>query len=467
MDIRNIKIDTCVDIKRSDGRIHGAKVSAVNEISRTVTVEWFEKGETKGKEIDLDQLIGLNPNLIPSVVGLDAEDDETPPPPLPASTVIVDIDDKDRKKRRQTSNLTTISSNYASTSRNGKIPVPAAKDLVKMRPVAEESEIAIAEADDPSPVHINPNATAYYVTDRKASLAASKRKSHTVQEIEKLKKNRDERRAKQEEMRQQKHDLQSVEPGNPNWEFSQMIRDFRDKLEYQRLKISDNIEDHQICVCVRKRPLSSKDADKKEIDVITVPNRDRIIVHQPQTKVDLTKYLENQTFRFDYAFDENSTNEMVYKFSAQPLVKTIFEQGFATCFAYGQTGSGKTHTMGGDFNGKSQQVAKGIYAMTARDVFKLRDKQYRHANLQVSCSFFEIYSGKVFDLLNNKSKLRVLEDGKQQVQICGLQESVVKNENEVLELIQRGSEVRTAGQTSANSRSSRSHAIFQIILRKM
>lgn len=35
-------------------------------------------------------------------------------------------------------------------------------------------------------------------------------------------------------------------------------------------------------------------------------------------------------------------------------MKTIFEQGFATCFAYGQTGSGKTHTMGGDFTGRSQ-----------------------------------------------------------------------------------------------------------------
>ena len=31
------------------------------------------------------------------------------------------------------------------------------------------------------------------------------------------------------------------------------------------------------------------------------------------TKVDLTKYLENQHFRFDFAFDENTTNELVYK----------------------------------------------------------------------------------------------------------------------------------------------------------
>ncbi len=68
--------------------------------------------------------------------------------------------------------------------------------------------------------------------------------------------------------------------------------------------------------------------------------------------MDLTKYLENQHFRFDYAFDDSCDNEKVYKYTAKPLVQTIFEGGMATCFAYGQTGSGKTHTMGGDFQVK-------------------------------------------------------------------------------------------------------------------
>lgn len=34
---------------------------------------------------------------------------------------------------------------------------------------------------------------------------------------------------------------------------------------------------------------------------------------------------------------------LTFRFTAKPLVKTIFEGGMATCFAYGQTGSGKTH----------------------------------------------------------------------------------------------------------------------------
>lgn len=54
--------------------------------------------------------------------------------------------------------------------------------------------------------------------------------------------------------------------------------------------------------------------------------------------------------------------------------------------------------------------------MVANDVFKcLKLSKYRSLNLIISASFFEIYSGKVFDLLADKEKLRVLEDGKQQV----------------------------------------------------
>lgn len=162
--------------------------------------------------------------------------------------------------------------------------------------------------------------------------------------------------------------------------------------------------------------MNRKEIAKKEIDVISVPRKDQIVVHEPKAKVDLTKYLENQLFRFDYAFDESCDNDIVYKFTAKPLVSTIFDGGMATCFAYGQTGSGKTHTMGGDFNGKTQDCRKGIYAMVAKDVFKcLKMPKYRPLNLIVSASFFEIYSGKVFDLLADKEKLRVLEDGKQQV----------------------------------------------------
>ena len=293
-----------------------------------------------------------------------------------------------------------------------------------------------------------------------------RRRSNVVKEIDRLKKNREERRAKQAEILEEKSAKQSVDPGNPNWEFLCMIRDYQEQLDFNPLNDSDDVVEHQITVCVRKRPLAKKEKVRKEVDVITCPNKDQAIVHEPKTKVDLSKYLDNQHFRFDYVFDDSADNQLVYKYTARPLVQNIFEGGMATCFAYGQTGSGKTHTMGGEFHGKTQDSKNGIYALATKDVFKyLTSPKYKSLKLQVSCSYFEIYSGKVFDLLSGKSKLRVLEDGKQQVQVVGLTESVVESVDDVLKLITSGNNLRTSGQTSANQHSSRSHAVFQIILR--
>ncbi|XP_043942716.1 kinesin-like protein KIF2C [Protopterus annectens] len=282
--------------------------------------------------------------------------------------------------------------------------------------------------------------------------------------MEKMK-NRREEKAQNTETRVKR--AQECDMTSPNWEFANMIKEFRSTLECHPLCLSDPIEEHRICVCVRKRPLNKQEIMKKDIDVVTVPNKGIMFVHEPKLKVDLTKYLENQTFRFDYAFDETATNEMVYRFTARPLVQTTFDKGMATCFAYGQTGSGKTHTMGGDFSGKKQNSSMGVYAFAARDVFLLLSQpKYQHLGLQVYVTFFEIYNGKVYDLLNKKSRLRVLEDGKQQVQVVGLQERSVSSAEDVVRVIEMGSACRTQGQTFANTSSSRSHACFQIILRK-
>ena len=115
------------------------------------------------------------------------------------------------------------------------------------------------------------------------------------------------------------------------------------------------------------------------------------------------------------------------------------------CFAYGQTGSGKTFTMGGDFSAKNVDCSKGIYAQTARDVFKQIHGKYK-GQLEVYCTFFEIYCGKVFDLLNNKKKLRVLEDHKNLVQIVDIREQPLNSVEDVLSLIQYGMNIRTSGE---------------------
>lgn len=56
-----------VDIKRSDGRVHPAVVSGINEATESVTVEWFENQETKGKELDLRHVAALNPSVAQAI----------------------------------------------------------------------------------------------------------------------------------------------------------------------------------------------------------------------------------------------------------------------------------------------------------------------------------------------------------------------------------------------------------------
>uniref|UniRef100_A0A2P2HVS6 Kinesin-like protein n=1 Tax=Hirondellea gigas TaxID=1518452 RepID=A0A2P2HVS6_9CRUS len=445
-----------VDIERTDGRVHSATCSAINPATRTATVEWFEKGDTKGKEVDFDAVFSLNPDLAPQK---NAEF-KLPAPPKHHAKSTQQLKNKDLSHNRQ-----------SYVSRNVAAAAGAAATTGQQNGAGKGAHPTIGGAGGPQPARSIENIAAA-ATVSKAATQNSRRRStnvsSVVKEVDRIQRNREERRLKQALQKEEKEALMNIDPNNPNWEFQSMIREYRQTLEFLTLQEGDSLEEHQITVAVRKRPVNKKEVGKKEVDVVTIPKKDTLIVHEPRTKVDLTKYVENQDFRFDYAFDDTCSNELVYKYTARPLVCTIFEGGMATCFAYGQTGSGKTHTMGGEFQGKSQDVSNGIYAMAARDVFSYRtSKKFSHLSLQVSASFFEIYSGKVFDLLNEKNKLRVLEDGKQVVQVVGLVEKVCHSPNDVLKLIQIGSLARTSGQTAANNQSSRSHAVFQIVLRNI
>ncbi|XP_025752887.1 kinesin-like protein KIF2A [Oreochromis niloticus] len=366
---------------------------------------------------------------------------------------------------------------------------------------------------------------------------AARRKSNCMKEVEKPQEKRERHRLQQQELREKR--AQEVDTTIPNYEIMYMIRDFRASLDCRPLTTADLIEEHRICVCVRKRPLNKKKLSMKDLDVITIPSKDVVMVHEPKQKVDLTRYLENQTFRFDYAFDDSTTNEMVYRFTARPLVETIFERGMATCLLTSdwqlQADLGKQLKFPQNIAKTSLRPDTIIISEASKQLIMLEltvpwEERIEEANerkrgkyqelvqecrgrgwktfyepIEVGCRGFAERSlckvlGRlgvagvakkraiqavseaaekatrwlwikradpwVFDLLNRKAKLRVLEDGKQQVQVVGLQEKEVKCTEDVLKLIEVGNSCRTSGQTSANAHSSRSHAVFQIILRR-
>ncbi|XP_065184216.1 kinesin-like protein KIF2A isoform X2 [Sycon ciliatum] len=496
MSVSKLVTGESVKIQRSNGRVHFALVSNVNFDAQTVMVEWFEHGETKGKEVDFKQIFALNEDLRP-----------TPEPSMPAPAPIPNAHSSPAaekppsklqaplrssarnaaKSSRPSTAVSQISTPQASASRpstssgipkrvnsplaprpqnvkeTAETPSPPVKRSI---PVPASAASKISKPKQPAVRHSIGGAQLQDAKKAKESGVGNRRRSHCVKEVERLKKNREERRARQAEQVQQR--LEEIDPSNPNADFLMMIRDHVSGLRITSLSPRDQVSAQRITVCVRKRPLNRKELGRQEVDVLTVDARNHLYVHEPKLKVDLTKYLENHPFRFDYAFNEDAQNSLVYRFTAQPLVETIFDRGMATCFAYGQTGSGKTHTMGGHFtNNKEQDASDGIYALAAADVFRLHALPKNQAkDLVVSSSFFEIYGGKVFDLLNNKAKLRILEDGKQQVQVVGLTEQTVTCVDDVLRCIHLGNQIRTSGTTSANQHSSRSHAVFQLVLRK-
>ena len=102
---------------------------------------------------------------------------------------------------------------------------------------------------------------------------------------------------------------------------------------------------------------------------------------------------------------------------------------------------------------------KGSNETAISDLFALAKTQYADKKPSFHISFFEIYGGKLFDLLNQRSKLNVLEDRNQKVQIQGLKEELVTNEEETIQMIEFAHSERTTHQTTSNDTSSRSHAI--------
>ncbi|KAI1304849.1 Kinesin-like protein kif24 [Mortierella claussenii] len=211
----------------------------------------------------------------------------------------------------------------------------------------------------------------------------------------------------------------------------------------------------KIRVCVRKRPLSSKEVHRGEKDMATCSGR-QLAVDEPKVRLDMTKFIERHKFVFDEVFDSDATNEDVYRRTAYPLVQYLFEGGKATCFAYGQTGSGKTYTM--------LDEKQGLYVLAAKDIFvKLRSPENSH--LSVYIGFYEIYQGQLHDLLNNRKKLHAREDGKSSVVVAGLKEYEIVNVEGLMQVFEYGNNARSTGSTRANADSSRSHAIMQIVLK--
>ncbi|XP_033236225.1 kinesin-related protein 4 isoform X4 [Drosophila pseudoobscura] len=197
-----------------------------------------------------------------------------------------------------------------------------------------------------------------------------------------------------------------------------------------------------IQVCIKVRPCEAGNASVWEVKE---SRSIRLIDNQADPCV------------FDYVFDQNGNNQEVFDRMAKHIVHACMQGFNGTIFAYGQTSSGKTYTMMGD------RENPGVMVLAAKEIFKqIANDNDREYLLRVG--YIEIYNEKVYDLLNKKNQdLKIHEAGNGIVNV-NCEECIITSESDLLRFLSMGNKERTVGETNMNERSSRSHAIFRIII---
>lgn len=185
------------------------------------------------------------------------------------------------------------------------------------------------------------------------------------------------------------------------------------------------------------------------------------------------KITEEKSFTFDKSFwshdleDEHYAHqEEVYNCLGEEFLDHNFE-GYHTCiFAYGQTGSGKSYTMMGTPD------QPGLIPRTCEDLFeRIENNESANVSYSVRVSYFEVYNEHVRDLFQPRtdppSYLKIRESPAEGPYVKDLTEIQVKNYSEILRYMRMGDNSRTVASTKMNDTSSRSHAVFTIMLKQI
>ncbi|KAJ8106595.1 hypothetical protein OPT61_g9429 [Boeremia exigua] len=168
---------------------------------------------------------------------------------------------------------------------------------------------------------------------------------------------------------------------------------------------------------------------------------------------------------YDNVYDTQDNNARVYDATAKRLVRRVMEGYHGTVFAYGMTGTGKTFSMQGT------ATNPGVIPLAITDIFSyIRETPHREFLLRVS--YLEIYNEKINDLLAGslpgmggpQEEIKLREDSKRGVYATPLKEEIVQSPTQLLRVIARGDQARRVAGTQFNSRSSRSHAVVQIVV---
>ncbi|XP_037945299.1 kinesin-like protein KIF13B isoform X2 [Teleopsis dalmanni] len=223
----------------------------------------------------------------------------------------------------------------------------------------------------------------------------------------------------------------------------------------------------KIKVAVRVRPFNRREMELGTKCIVDMDKQQTILQNQPS--LDKMDRKNPKTFAFDHCFyslnpdDGNfASQETVFDCVGRDILDNAF-QGYNACiFAYGQTGSGKSYTMMGT------QESKGIIPRLCDELFlAIANKTTQDLMCKVEVSYMEIYNEKVHDLLDpkpNKQSLKVREHNVLGPYVDGLSQLAVTSYKDIDNLMTEGNKSRTVAATNMNAESSRSHAVFSVVL---
>lgn len=211
-------------------------------------------------------------------------------------------------------------------------------------------------------------------------------------------------------------------------------------------------EDTHVQVICRLRPLSDFELAKGLGNAIEVLDRHTLCVNGRDSQ---------QVFSFDSVCGSGTSQQAMYDLVARSALLDLFRGFNSTILAYGQTGAGKSHTMfgSGEDPGIIPRVCTSIFTHIAQG-----SSEVEHT---VSVSLMEIYQEHIKDLLDPFLKgvdYTIHEDKTNGVHVRGLSHAFVSSAKEMSQVLQQGSKYRTKSATNMNLESSRSHAIFQVML---
>jgi chromosome segregation ATPase len=213
-----------------------------------------------------------------------------------------------------------------------------------------------------------------------------------------------------------------------------------------------------IKVIVRCRPLNTKEKEsgyKSCVDLNIADNTVQVnhVCGEPDR------------WTFDAVVNNTCTQKDIFSQFIAPMVDSVLEGFNATVFAYGQSGSGKTHTMTGKLD---DEDLKGIIPRTFEHVFhNIKEQQRNHPKrvFSLSCTFVELYNGKIHDLLSRgQVPLAVKENKDKTFFVQGVQQPQVKFPEDLTRHMEEGTERRRVASTDLNADSSRSHSLFTLIV---